>query len=236
MHCERYRDALTDVAAGAPAPAGLEAHLDSCETCREELAARRRALAIAGAEMARFGAAEPSPGLTARIREAVAEADAAPPWHLGWVWPAMVASVILLAALAAWTIRAPSPARVVMDGRPAAAPTESRPAGEPRRTSEAPERTAPSPRAHAFVPAHGGSATASVRHRPPPPPAAAEVLVPPGEAEALARFAAIVRRDRHAPGALAASGWPSPALAEPAELVIKPLEIVPLDPAETPGT
>jgi hypothetical protein len=45
-----------------------------------------------------------------------------------------------------------------------------------------------------------------------------------------------VHRDRQAPAAFLAVGRPSPDLAEPAELVIKPLEIVPLDPAESSGT
>ena len=63
-----------------------------------------------------------------------------------------------------------------------------------------------------------------------------EVLVPPGEAEALLRFAALVHRDRQAPTSLAAAGQPSADLAEPAPIDIQPLEIVPLDPAETSGT
>ncbi len=52
MACERFRDALADVAAGAPAPAGVEAHLASCEACRAELTALRQALAVADDEMA----------------------------------------------------------------------------------------------------------------------------------------------------------------------------------------
>jgi hypothetical protein len=60
--------------------------------------------------------------------------------------------------------------------------------------------------------------------------------VPRGEAEALVRFAAIVHRDRHTPASFLAADRPSPDLAEPAELAITPLEIVPLEPAETPGT
>jgi hypothetical protein len=62
------------------------------------------------------------------------------------------------------------------------------------------------------------------------------VIVPRGEAEALVRFAAIVRSGRHAPGAYLAAGQPSRDLPEPAELAVEPLEIVPLDPAENPGT
>ena len=74
MACERYRDALTDVAAGEPATAAVEAHLASCEACRAELHALRRTLAVADAEMAGLASAEPSPGLAARIRQAAARA------------------------------------------------------------------------------------------------------------------------------------------------------------------
>jgi hypothetical protein len=237
MSCKRYRDALTDVAAGGPAPAGLEAHLASCEGCREELATLRRALTIADSEMARLAADEPSPALAARIRQSVGEPDAPRAWHLRWMWPAVAASVTLVVALAAWMIRAP--ARVAVDSRPPAAAHEGRPAEQGGRTSDAPGRNTPSPGARAFVPAREGSATAGARHRRQPAravPAPPEVLVPPGEAEALVRFAAVANRDRHAPAAFLAAGRPSPELEEPAALVIEPLEIVPLDPAETPGT
>jgi hypothetical protein len=60
--------------------------------------------------------------------------------------------------------------------------------------------------------------------------------VPPGETEALLRFVALVHRQRLAPTSLAAAGQPSVDLAELAPIDIKPLEIVPLDPAETSGT
>ena len=67
-------------------------------------------------------------------------------------------------------------------------------------------------------------------------PAEPEVLVPPGEAEALLRFVALVHRDRLAPTSFAAAGQPSADLAELASLDIQPREIVPLDPAEPSGT
>jgi hypothetical protein len=68
-----------------------------------------------------------------------------------------------------------------------------------------------------------------------------EVMVPPGQAEALLRLLALVNRDRVAPPVLGATGQASPELAElrPIDvgpIDIKPLEIVPLDPAETSGT
>jgi hypothetical protein len=62
------------------------------------------------------------------------------------------------------------------------------------------------------------------------------VLVPAGEAEALLRLVALVHRERHTPISLGAVGQPSPELAELRAIDIPPLEIVPLDPAETSGT
>ena len=73
MACERYGEALVNMAAGLPAPAGLEAHLASCEACRAELQVLQQALAVADAEMAGLLAAEPAPELAVRIRQAVAE-------------------------------------------------------------------------------------------------------------------------------------------------------------------
>ena len=142
MSCERYRDALIDVAAGEAAATALEAHLASCEACRAELLALRRALAVADAEMAGLASAEPSPGLAARIRQAAEPPS--PEWRLGWLWPAVAAAATLLVALAVVLGRgagpAPSPhvavdlARPQPIGTPAAEPLgeETAPAAEAR--------------------------------------------------------------------------------------------------------
>ena len=37
MACERFRDALSDAAAGGPATPALVAHLPACDACRAEL-------------------------------------------------------------------------------------------------------------------------------------------------------------------------------------------------------
>jgi len=60
--------------------------------------------------------------------------------------------------------------------------------------------------------------------------------VPPGQEEALLRFVAFMQRERVVPRALLTAGEPPSDLPEPAPIEIKPLEIVPLDPAETSGT
>jgi hypothetical protein len=314
------------VAAGEPAAVGLEAHLASCEACREELHVLRRALAMTDAEMAGLLAAEPPPELAVRIRRAVAETserspapadrirravadsnepsrqrgsvlgDAAAAWRLGWLWPASAAAATLLVALAVVLGRGPGPTpepRVAIDARPpqsAGGPGGAGSAREavipgvdrqsvgrqaegpvtPRSSIGAGRRGVRSPGGslgtrQAGVPANeqafpeafpwgrqviaqgdprstrvgtrddnAPTRSRSVSHR--GIQAEPEVLVPPGETEALLRFVALVHRERLAPAALAAAGQPSADLAELASIDIQPLEIVPLDPAETSGT
>ncbi|HXK11773.1 MAG TPA: hypothetical protein VMT70_19165 [Vicinamibacteria bacterium] len=240
MACERYREALADVAAGVPAPAAVEEHLGSCAGCREELAVRRRALALADEELAALLSAEPSPSLTARIRQEAARPSSAPVLRFAWLWPATAAAAAaaaLLVALVVWLGRGPSPspeARVAVH-----APVVPRDSASPGREGSA---TRPMPRA-APRPAPEGSTGSPYPSPPRRPPAARpdvlrepEVLVPPGGGEALLRLVAIVHRERLSPAGLAAAGQPAPELTELVPLDIKPLEIVPLDPAETSGT
>jgi hypothetical protein len=208
MACERYREALADVAAGAPFPAGLETHLGACDACRDELASLRQALALADAEMAVLLSAEPSPGLAARILRAVAEAGPSPARRFGWLWPAMAAAATLLVALALWQVRGPVIPRDSVSPGPEGSAGAVIPKRSPRVRSE--------PHTVRVV--------------------APEVLVPPGEGEALLRLVALVHRERLSPAGLAAAGQPSPELAGPLLLAIEPLEIRPLDPAETTGT
>jgi hypothetical protein len=227
MSCERYRDALTDLAAGAPAPVGVEGHLASCEACRAELAALRRALAEADAEMAGLLAAEASPELPALIRSAVAESEASKAWRSGWLWTATAVAATLLVALAVALGRGTGP---VPGARVAEEATSPAPGGtgrgedstrEPRALEFAADLSAPPPRLRVT-----GSHTT---------PAEPEVLVPPGEAEALVLFAAQLRARSVSPDSLLAADLTAP-LAEPSAVEISPLEIVPLDPAETSGT
>jgi hypothetical protein len=249
MSCERCREQLAEVAAGAPVPAGVEAHLGACEPCRAELAALRQALAVAEREMTELLAAEPSPGMAVRIRRAVAEAEPAPGWRFGWLWPVAAGAAMALVALAVWVGRAPSPAP-----RATVAPSVLSQAGSARVAESlgtpviSRDYDRPGPEGSAVPPvdpshidaaarARGDSGPtrshARSRHVVPPEP---QVLVPPGEEEALVQFVALVHRERLAPPAFGAAGQPSAALAELAPIDIEPLEIVPLDLAEASGT
>ena len=235
MACERYRDALADVAAGAPAAAEVGAHLASCEACRAELDALRQALAAGDAELAGLAAAEPSPELEVRIRQAVAEANPAPAWRFGWLWPVAAAAATLLVALAVWVGQPPAPRVAVDASRPQRAGSAR--VVEPAAV-EGDEPLVPGSD-DLMEPREVRRAGGSIRSGHtglPRDDTAPEVLVPPGGAEALVRFVALVHSERLSPVALAAAGQPSADLAEPAPLEIKPIEIVPLDLAETSGT
>jgi hypothetical protein len=223
MACERYRKTLADVAAGAPAPAGVESHLASCTACREELAALRQALALADAEMAELLSAEPSPGLEARIRRAVAEAEPEPGSRFGWLWPAMAAAATLAVALAGWLWRGPQPTPPVASSSHPPKPAPAVLAVAPAPTREASPAPAPAAVAKAVL------------RRVPGDEAPPEVLVPPGEAEALQHFAAHLRTRVVTPDSLLVADLSAP-LPEPKDVEIHPLEIVPLDPAESSGT
>ena len=220
MACDRNSDALSDVAAGAAASTDLLAHLAACEACRTELAVLRQALAVADEEMTRLLAVEPRPEVDARIRSAVAASEPVRPGRAGWLGPALAAAALLVVALAVILTRPPSPEpTMAVDTRPP--PPPHTPAGE-----------------SALAGAASGSAL-SQGPRPagrPAAPAEPEVLVPTGGTEALLRLVTLVHRERLTPAVLGAVDRPAADLAELRPIDIKPLEIVPLDPAESSGT
>jgi len=225
MACARHKSALSDVAAGAPVAAELEAHLASCEGCREELRSLEQTLAVADDDLSRLLLAEPSPALVARIRSAVAESvEATPGWRLGWgfVVTASVAAVIVATVLVAQRGPRPEPPATVADRAPA---------HETPRATPAPE-TVVLESAHRSPPVESQPRVPSrARAQRPREP---EILVPAGEAEGLLRFAASLRRRSVTPDSLLVADLSAP-LTEPTVREIPPLEIVPLDPNEGSG-
>ena len=259
MACERYEDALkqmaTDAARSAEAPRlgaprvepELEAHLAGCARCREELDALRRTLALVDSELHQLVAVEPSLDLAARIRRATADVEEQATGRPAWLWPALAAAAALLLAVAFLARREPSqPPIATAESRvPHVAPTPEPPRPAPSElaaTPVPPPLVATSRAAPQAVPRAVPRADAPSRDsRSSNPPAEPEVLVPPGEQAALLRLAALVTRQGAVPPVLSSVNQASPDLALPraidAESIeIKPLEIVPLDPAETNGT
>lgn len=239
MPCERYRDALTDAAAGGAVGAPLEAHLTACPACASELASLRRLMAAADDELSALAVAEPSPALAARIREAVSEPAAlAPAFRWGFAWSATAAAVLAMAVLGVWRMSvAREPASPTVAVNAPSAPASAAPTVEPSASA------APSSVAVAGVPASADPAATrfpsesthkarSVRPTPAPRRSARaepEILVPPGEQEALLHYVALVHQERVSPWALLAVGRPS------SDLSGEELEIAPLDPAESQG-
>jgi hypothetical protein len=230
MSCERYREALTELAAGGPATAGLRGHLDGCEGCRRELAALREALGVADASLAELATAEPSPEFRARLRQRSAEeplAEGGGPWS--WVWLTTAAAIcVAVAAAVMWrgtvggqsTNVAQAPAPVSASAPIPAAPPVSAKAQAPPTHPSTPIPSGP---------AVDRSAARRAERQPEP-----EVLVPEGGQRALLEYVALVHQKKAAPAALLAAGQPSSDLPEK-EIRIAPVEIAPLDPAEAQG-
>ena len=246
MACERYRGALTDVGAGAPAPAELETHLAACQACRAELQAVQRALALADASLRDLLAAEAGPAFRARIRKAVGEEAERVRGrrHFFWTWgavPAIGTALMVLAALVAWRqARIPKPPSgpsvVQSQGQPSGA-NMSRPAEATSPALPRPEAGASSSAETSQGPRHvaGSHLRSRARQAPALTQAASaepEVLVPPGEAEALLRFALDLQHRQLAPDSLLLADLAAP-LPDPKPIEIAPLEIVPLDPSGT---
>jgi len=224
MACARYRDALSEHAAGSPAPA-LEAHLPMCVDCRNELAVMRRMLAVADQQLAYLPKAEPSGNFVPQLRAAVIEAAARPVSRVAWRWPALATTAGIVLAFALFSVMRPSheiTAQVDVPSVPASALTAPRePASPPAIVARADRGTdTPPPRRRA------------TRRTPAEP----EVLIPPGEAQALLQWVALVNREHRVSTLLAAADASPSQTATLANIEIKPIEIVPLDPAINSGT
>jgi hypothetical protein len=247
MPCERYRDALTDAAAGEPAAPALAAHLGECRTCAGELAELRRLMAVADDELSALATAEPAPALPARIREAVVEAGPAPTWRWSFAWPLAAAVVVAVAALGVWRTaagRAPA-GPIVAQSAPPPSAKAGRACVDPDPVTRIEAKpTAPADASVSLASGRVASAMATRRASSVDLPAPArsthrvepEVLVPAGGQENLLRYVALVHREGLDAPVLAAVGQPSPDLAEPRPLELRPIEIAPLATAEDSET
>jgi hypothetical protein len=215
MSCERYADAILEQALGEPAAPELEAHLRTCDACRETLERERRLIGTIDGELREAVSVSPRPWFRRGVRERIASESRRRRLQRYVLLP-VAASVVV--SIAAWSLmrRAPLPPQSV---RATAAATPALPA------PPAPAAAAP------FTPAVPATRIPTQRvarrldRRPEP-----EVLVPAGEEELTRRFVVSLRARRPDQTAVVAGTTESesPELAIPLLAEIPPIEMKPL--------
>jgi hypothetical protein len=201
--------------------------LDGCAGCRERLEASRRHLdAIEGSLAAALDVA-PSAGFAARLRERLARERSSR--HRSANWLPALAAVVVTAAVGGWLFlgRSEAPTLRRANAPPAHREAKQSPLPDERVAPSVADTTEPQP------PPPRGAATRPQRtsHAAPGPdrraPGEPEVLVAPGQDEAIARYVRLLRQRRVEPGSL-------PAQAVSAEVDLRqpePLEVTAIAPA-----
>lgn len=244
MDCERYKTSLADAAAELSGVAGgarealspacaaeMRVHLESCAACRQELEAQRRLLAAIERGLAANLGQEPSPEFAVRVRQRLAEERLpARAWFSGWV-PVAAGALAVLALVAVWFVQRDSSSRGTMSSarkrsgsqqaqNVVPAPQESI---GPRRVPAERVPRAPADLGADFAPKAVGSRAARS--------AEPEVLVPPGQRDAVLSFYAAALSRRADVSSLFREQRP----LEPEELKIPRLEVAPLDTERKPS-
>ncbi len=224
MDCKRFEDDLVDAALEELSPRRLDrlrAHLAGCETCREALEEKRRLAQAIDRSLAESLECEPSPEFAARVRQRIAQPDAAARgWWTTWNLAA-VGALAALALLAAWMLRPhmEAPVRVAKaPGVQTVPPRGNAPANLP-----APEAAKPVPPARAERVRRGEEQPLVAGNAMP------EVLVPVEEVLAVRRFIEQLRQKQIDGAVLAAA---RPAATE--ELKVESLQVESLEAAIKP--
>jgi hypothetical protein len=210
--CEQCREWIKDAALGALEPRRereLLAHAGECDACREAYAHAREVAAFVDRGMESLVAGKPSPRFTARLRARIAEEQPAP--RFTWLTSKPVATGLVAAAAAMLALSAaflipkhanelqPKPTPNVASAVTAVPPARLQ-NGRPRGSAPASYADA-HPAAAAGTgywlrvhPARAGYSASAVHyhnHRREP-----EVLIPPGQLEAVMQLAADIRSGR----------------------------------------
>ena len=228
MSCERYRSWMTSAAADELPEnrrTELENHVRECAACRQEFQRVRTLMAAIDLGVAAQTAAEPSPRFVEQVRQRIRDqAPVAPWWNARWV-PALACATVLIVAASVWTLwprtavwhqltassASPSPVQAV---RPAAVKTTAKPKITPERCGSMVALARPAPRLNA---------RRIKRH--PSAPEIPEVIVQPGQMEAVMQFAQALNSGRIDGAKLLAD----------LKAADQPLEIKPLETPELAG-
>jgi hypothetical protein len=249
MSCKHYEAQLIEaVASAAPLGPALQAHLAACQSCRTQYAGEQALSAAIDSELSLAVNVAPNTSFLPRVLAAVEDAAmhdesladrTARIWLAFWPQVAAVTAICVVAALAATQLRSPgrdAPSPIVVVAAPSRAPQPPMLQADAVSGARMPiARTKTSPPAPVESAQIAGDRSAS--------DAAfqAEILVPPDERDALARFSGNLYRP---PDGAAASAGPVTAAsrapqtpAEPIDVQPQPLEIAelkvdPLRPAE----
>jgi hypothetical protein len=225
MNCERCRERVSDAAAGvlsARQQKQFDAHVQNCAVCSAEFERSLTLLEAIGRGVAAQVAAEPSPELAARVRRKIAAETATTDAIWAWRIPAAAFAAMIIIVTAMWMMRPhggkqeqvvkTAPASISPTVANHAAPNQASPGGE------------------AAAPKHFSS-IASLRpvaaQKPGRIERAPEVLVPPGQAQAVLQFAAALQS-----GKLDGAKLMAELQRADQPIEIRPLVIAPL---ETPG-
>jgi hypothetical protein len=217
MGCQRYQSWITDEALGALAEnreRELLSHASECAACSAALDRSRVLHQAIALGMAETVSAEPSPELTARVRQRISQTTEPAHSRLAALFPVVAGALALAALLAFWLRPQQAPPR------PPGAATQSREIATTGQTPSQP--TATIKRSPAELSRHSrGELTATNLSlgRPEKTAPAIEVLVPPGEWQAVVKFAATLN----------SAGLVRTQFRANIEEVRNPLEVKPLD-------
>jgi predicted anti-sigma-YlaC factor YlaD len=228
MPCEHYQTTLTEAAASGILPPELREHLSSCATCRDTWAVEQNLFASIDMGLSTAVNAELPPAFLARVQARVKE-EKQPHGKYNWIptWAfASVSAAILLAfvfPLLKSKPRQPAPNPAIVAQKTSANSTTQQtvPNSIPEVATNhaAPNRSALSEVKHTIAPQNDAPRFA----------AQPEVIVPPDERQAFARFVATVEQSK----GLAATAFPKAQNDGPLQvdvLEIAAVQVEPLSP------
>ncbi|HLW81904.1 MAG TPA: zf-HC2 domain-containing protein [Candidatus Acidoferrales bacterium] len=231
-NCARVRDWIVDAAAGSLAEgrrSDFDTHVSGCAACREEFQ-RAQALLRAIDEGVRARvAAEPSPQLAANIRQMIAEQEQRVPiWSRRNAWPTAASACAALAIFlfAAMTLHRSSSRPIAGHTRKPVV-TSSTPNSAvtvPKRNAAIESPTHAQPRKPELVAARRKLPRSIRRHRAAEP----EVIVQPGQMQAVLQFVAEVQKGKINGATIVAEIKASEKPLEIKPLVIPPLKTPPI--------
>lgn len=220
MPCEQYKDALIEAASTGAAPQGeLRAHLAECASCREAFVQEQSLFGAIDSGLRTTANAEVPPSLLPRVRAGLDETVVAP--QLRWLQPFIFASASVALAFAVFLMTGPHHAaqeEVAKQG-PVVVPAATRPATKtnPENISSEGTQFGAIHVNHSHASRNSTIAHSAASSNP-------EVLVPPDEREAFARF---LSRDQRPPAPTSVSTQSAPRPPEES-VEILPVEIASL--------